>query len=106
MKRKLPPATSPLPKFKSDEAAAEYFETHSVAGVWNDLPESKPGKPSKALADAIRKRHVAAKSPISIRLGAEQITAAKKIAAAKSVGYQTQLRMWIAEGIRREAKRA
>ena len=27
------------------------------------------------------------------------------IAAAKSVGYQTQLRMWIAEGIRREAKR-
>jgi hypothetical protein len=33
-------------------------------------------------------------------------SAAKKIAAAKSVRYQTQLRMWIAEGIRREAKRA
>ena len=44
--------------------------------------------------------------PISIRLGSEQIAAAKKIAAAKSVGYQTQLRMWIAEGIKREAKRA
>jgi hypothetical protein len=26
--------------------------------------------------------------------------------AAKSVGYQTQLRMWIAEGSRREVKRA
>jgi hypothetical protein len=39
-------------------------------------------------------------------LGPEQIAAAKKIAAAKSVGYQTQLRMWIAEGIRREARRA
>jgi hypothetical protein len=39
-------------------------------------------------------------------LGPEQIAAAKKIAAAKSVGYQTQLRMWIAEGIRREAKQA
>jgi hypothetical protein len=38
--------------------------------------------------------------------GSEQIAAAKHIAAAKSVGYQTQLRMWIAEGIRREAKRA
>jgi hypothetical protein len=24
----------------------------------------------------------------------------------KSVGYQTQLRMWIAEGIRREKKKA
>jgi hypothetical protein len=29
-----------------------------------------------------------------------------QIAAAKSVGYQTQLRMWIAEGIRLEGKQA
>jgi predicted DNA binding CopG/RHH family protein len=54
----------------------------------------------------IRERHAAAKSPISLRLDPKQITAAKRIAASKSVGYQTQLRMWIAEGIRREAKRA
>ena len=106
MKTKLPPAKAPLPKFRSDEAAAEYFQTHSVAEVWDQLPESKPTKLSKALANSIRKRHTAAKSPISTRLGPEQIAAAKKIAAAKSVGYQTQLRMWIAEGIRREAKRA
>ena len=106
MKRKLPPAKTPLPKFGSGEAAAEYFQTHSVADVWNQLPEVKPGKPSKAsLAKSIRERHSEAKSPISIRLGPEQIAAARKIAAAKSVGYQTQLRMWIAEGIRREAKR-
>jgi hypothetical protein len=39
-------------------------------------------------------------------LAPEQIVAAKRVAAAKSVGYQTQLRMWIAEGIRREARRA
>jgi hypothetical protein len=106
MKKKLLPATSPLPRFRSDEAAADYFATHSVAAVWNGLPGSRPGKPSKVLAEAIRKRHAAAKSPISIRLGADQIAVAKRIAAAKSVGYQTQLRMWIAEGIRREAKRA
>jgi predicted DNA binding CopG/RHH family protein len=106
MKRKLPPAKSPLPKFGSDEAAAEYFEKHSVAEIWNELPEVKPVKLSKPLAKSIRDRHSAKKSPISIRLGPEQIEAARKIAAAKSVGYQTQLRMWIAEGIRREAKRA
>ena len=106
MKRKLPPAKAPLPKFRSDEAAAEYFRTHSVAEVWKELPEGEPAKPSKALEKSIRERHAAAKTPISIRLGPEQIAAAKKIAAAKSVGYQTQLRMWIAEGIRREAKRA
>jgi len=105
MKKKLPRAKAPLPKFRSDEEAADYFETHSVAEVWDQLPVAKPAKLSRASAKSIRERHALAKSPISIRLGSDQITAAKKIAAAKSVGYQTQLRMWIAEGIRREARR-
>ncbi|MGP8244766.1 MAG: hypothetical protein ACLQVN_09635 [Bryobacteraceae bacterium] len=106
MKKKLSPAKSPLPKFPSDQEAAEYFESHSVAGVWDRLSEAPQAKPSAALARRIRARHASAKSPISLRLAPEQIAAAKHIAAAKSVGYQTQLRMWIAEGIRREAKRA
>ena len=106
MKKKLPLAKTPLPKFRSDNAAAEYLETHSVAQVWDKLPASKQAKPSAALSKSIRERHVKAKSPVSIRLVPEQIEAAKKIAATKSVGYQTQLRMWIAEGIRREAKRS
>jgi len=106
MKRKLPSAKTPLPKFRSDEDAAEYFEKHSATDVWKQLPEAKPPKLSKALAKTIRERHAMAKSPISIRLGPDQIAAARKIAAAKSVGYQTQLRMWIAEGIRREVRQA
>jgi len=106
MKKRLSPAKSPLPKFQSDQEAAEYFENHSVAGVWDQLPETPQAKPLPALAKKIRDRHARAKSPISLRLAPEQIAATKHIAAAKSVGYQTQLRMWIAEGIRREAKRA
>lgn len=106
MKRKLSPAELPLPKFQSDQEAAEYFEGHSVASVWDRLPEAPQAKPSTALAAKIRDGHTRAKSPISLRLAPEQISAAKHIAASKSVGYQTQLRMWIAEGIRREAKRA
>jgi len=106
MKRSLSPAKPPLPKFQSDQEAAEYFETHSVAGVWDQLPEASQAKPSPALTKKIRDRHARAKSPISLRLAPEQIVAAKRVAAAKSVGYQTQLRMWIAEGIQREAKRA
>jgi predicted DNA binding CopG/RHH family protein len=105
MKKKLPAAKAPLPRFRSDKEAAEYFETRSVADVWDQLAESKQTKPSAALEKSIRERHASAKSPISIRLVPEQIATAKKIAAAKSVGYQTQLRMWIAEGIRRELKR-
>lgn len=106
MKKKLSPAKLPLAKFQSDKEAAEYFEGHSVARVWDQLPEVRQAKPSAALAKKIRERHASAKSAISLRLTPEQIAAAKHIAAAKSVGYQTQLRMWIAEGIRREAKRA
>ena len=105
MKKKLAPAKAPLPKFRSDKEAAEYFETHSVADVWDQLPKGQMAKPSAALAKSIRERHASAKSPISLRLAPEQIAVAKKIAAAKSVGYQTQLRMWIAEGIGRESKR-
>lgn len=106
MKNKLAPAKLPLPKFKSDKEAAEYFEGHSVAGIWDELPKARPARLSTALAEKVRERHASAKSPISLRLAPEQIAAAKHIAAAKSVGYQTQLRMWIAEGIRREIKRA
>ncbi len=105
MKKTLPLANAPLPQFASDEAAAEYFAAHSVAGVWDQLPAARPGKLSKTLTKSIQERHSVRKAPISIRLGPEQIVAAKKIASAKSVGYQTQLRMWIAEGIRREGKR-
>ncbi len=106
MKKKLTSTKASLPKFRSDKAAAEYFEEHSAAQVWDQLPEEKQAKPSAVLKKLIRERHAKAKSPISIRLVPEQIEAAKKIAATKSVGYQTQLRMWIAEGIRREAKRS
>lgn len=105
MKKRLSPAKLPVPKFKSDQEAEEYFDNHSVAGVWDELPKAAPAKPLRALAKKIRDRHANAKSPISLRLAPEQIAVAKQIAAAKSVGYQTQLRMWIAEGLRREAKR-
>ena len=105
-KKSLSPAKWPLPKFKSDHEAADYFESHSVAGVLDQFAQAPQAKLTPALSKKIHDRHAQAKSPISLRLAPEQIAAAKRIAAAKSVGYQTQLRMWIAEGLRREAKRA
>src|SRR5438876_333512 len=71
MKKRLSPAKSPLPKFQSDEEAAEYFENHSVAGVWDQLHETHQAKPLPALAKKIRDRHARAKSPISLRLAPE-----------------------------------
>jgi hypothetical protein len=57
MKKKLPRLKTPLPKYRSDKAAAEYLDTHSVAEVWNQLPEEKQAKPSVALGKSIRQRH-------------------------------------------------
>ena len=52
----------------------------------------------------IKKSAECRKQAISIRLDPAQIKAAKRIAARKSIAYQTQLRMWIAEGLTREAQ--
>jgi len=62
MKKDLSPAKSPLPRFRSDREAAEYFETHSVARVWDQLPEAPQAKPAVALDRKIRDCHVRAKS--------------------------------------------
>lgn len=77
MKKDLQPATTPFPKFRSDEEAADYFQKHSVARIWNQQIEDKT-KTSKALAKSIRERHEARKSAISIQLDAAQIAAAKR----------------------------
>ena len=60
MKKSLSPAKPPLPKFLSDQETAEYFETHSVAGVWDRLPEAPQAKPSPALVRKIRDRRARA----------------------------------------------
>jgi hypothetical protein len=60
MTKKLPLATVSLPQFRSDKAAAEYLETHSVAEVWDQLPEEKQARPVAALVRWIRERNAQA----------------------------------------------
>ena len=62
MKKKLPVAKAPLPKFETDQAAADYFDRQSVAGIWNQLPHAKAAKLSAALVKKIRDRHARARS--------------------------------------------
>src|ERR1035438_6300354 len=62
MKKRLSIAKSPLAKIQSDQEAAEYFESHSVAGVWDQLAEAPQAKPSPALARKIRDRHAGPRS--------------------------------------------
>jgi predicted DNA binding CopG/RHH family protein len=91
-----------IPKFKDLEDEATFWETHSTVGL---LDQMKPVRPIKLPPDQVKfihERAAARKQAISIRLDKAQIEAAKRIAARKSIGYQTQLRLWIAEGLSRE----
>jgi hypothetical protein len=93
-----------VPSFKRTEELAEFVETHDTSRIWPKLKPARPIRMPPAQIRAIHERHVARKAAISIRLDEEQIKAARKIAARKSIGYQTQLRMWITEGIRRDTR--
>jgi hypothetical protein len=103
MPKRLKPADE-LPEFKTSEEFADWVDTHDTSRVWGKLRPARPIKMPPEQIRAIHERHGARKAAISIRLDEEQIKAARKIAAKKSIGYQTQLRMWIAEGINRETR--
>jgi hypothetical protein len=103
-KKKLKAATE-IPDFANDEEAADWFDTHDVSGVWNQLLPAQPVKLPPEQVRSIRERYRRrVKTAISLRLEPEHIALARRIAARKSIGYQTQLRLWIVEGIRREAR--
>ncbi len=104
MAKRLQLATS-IPKFTNNEEAANFFETHDISQVWDQLKPVRPFKLPASQVQAIRERYLRRKAAISLRLEPQQIAQAKRIARRKSIGYQTQLRLWIAEGIRREAGR-
>jgi predicted DNA binding CopG/RHH family protein len=93
---------------KTEREIAEFFDTHSTHEIWDTLKPARPFKMPPEQVKRIHERHQQrkAKAAISLRLEQEQIDKAKQIAASKSIGYQTQLRLWIAEGIQRESRKA
>jgi hypothetical protein len=103
---KMPEAELPLPKFESEEEEAQYWETHSVASIWQKLPRGKAAPLLPSLSRGIRERQVARKAAVSVRLDPDQIEKVKEIAARKSIDYRAQLQLWITEGIQREHGRS
>jgi len=84
---------------KEDEA--EYYDRHGVLGDVVDRPVEF------ALEEELRHRILGGERTrrlqnISIKLDPAQIQALRKIATMKSIPYQTLIRQWLAEGIRKE----
>ena len=80
-----------IPEFKSDEEAAEFWDTHSFADYIGDTT------PIEGVT--FRLPHL---KQISLRLAPTHIDRLKRIAASKGLGYQTMLRMWITERAKQE----
>ena len=86
---------------KVKETPAEYYDRRGVLG------ELKEGPVEFALEEELRRQILGGKRTrrlqnISIKLDPVQIQALRKIATMKAIPYQTLIRQWLAEGIRKE----
>ncbi|NPV72284.1 MAG: hypothetical protein HPY89_00520 [Pelotomaculum sp.] len=90
-----------IPEFATEEEAAEFFDSYSFAeAMERGLFEPEKVELDPELAAKIRER--AKTKQVTLRLRVSQIEAAKEIAKKKDIPYQTLIRSWVAEAIRRE----
>lgn len=64
----------------------------------------EPFRFSPGLLREVARRREERKRSLTLRMGQAQIDLTKVIARHKGLGYQTQMRMWVIEGIRKELK--
>lgn len=83
-------------------SGADILDTH------NSLDYIESDEPVEIKIDpelAAKARERARTKQVTLRLRVSQIEAAKQIARKKDIPYQTLLRSWIAEAIRREQEK-
>ena len=88
---------------KVQESLAQYYDRRGVLGGLEARPVEF------ALEEELRRQILTGARPrrlqnISIKLDPAQIQALRKIATMKSIPYQTLIRQWLADGIRRELR--
>ncbi len=80
-----------LPKFKSLEEEAAFWDTHSFADYLDEFEEVKDPvfvEPRKQV--------------VSLRLDQETVTLLKRLAEEKGLPYTTLVRMWVKEHLHEE----
>ncbi|MBC8358718.1 MAG: BrnA antitoxin family protein [Candidatus Omnitrophota bacterium] len=82
-----------IPKFRSEEEEAKFWDRHSVTEFMHELKVVKNvgfPKPRKRL--------------ISMRVDEPLIESLKAVATSKGIGYLTLIRMWLKERLSKEYK--
>ncbi len=82
-----------IPKFKNQEEAARFWETHSFEEYAGDTKESEIGFVKRP------------KKTVALRLDPSDIKTVEAIAKKKGLSYTALLRMWIKEHLAKESKR-
>ena len=93
-----------IPAFVNEEAAAAFFETHDTSRIWEQMEPAKPLKLLPEQVQAMRERYRQRALAQVLGLNTRQVAQSRSIARRKAVAVETQLRKWIAEGIRRESR--
>ena len=92
-----------LPKFKSEEEEACFWATHSPLDYPNEFIDAEePFKISPSLLKEVAEKREERKRLLTFRIGQHQIDIAKVIARCRGIGYQTQMRMWVIEGMHKD----
>jgi len=81
-----------IPKFKTNEEAARFWETHSFQDYYRDVKEAE--------IKFIRRP----KKTVALRLDPVDIKSVERIAEHKGLSYTALLRMWIKEHLANEER--
>ncbi|MBI4690879.1 MAG: hypothetical protein HY754_11550 [Nitrospirae bacterium] len=90
-------------KLKREPAVEDYYDKHGVLKdiIDEDIDLSLDEALRKDIAAGKRKRTL---RNVSIKIDPLYLQSIKKIAVMKSIPYQTLVRLWLAEKIRKELK--
>jgi predicted DNA binding CopG/RHH family protein len=88
---------------KTREEWADYYDRHGVLGEIIEQPVefALDEELRKHIATGQRKRRL---QNVSIKLDPAHLIALRKVATMKSIPYQTLIRLWLVEAIRRELR--
>jgi len=85
-----------IPSFKTDQEAAEWFDTHDTAPYMDDLEQVQ-----ERIQVARTKKRPPRKA-VGLRLRVDHLEAIKQVAERKGIPYQTLIQMWLVEKLRQE----
>lgn len=108
------PLADHIPEFTSDEEAAEFFDTHDISAIWDQLEDVTNEPPWVYFRDGPRPANSRArKRPpngrmdlLSLRLPPEMIDGVKAVALRQGRPYQALIRNWIGERLAQEQAQA